>query len=384
MKQKLSAAFMATVRPEPGARKTTYYDTVTIGLIAEVRAGSATYSLRYTDSYGRQRQHKIGAVGDISFDKARKEAIRLKSQIVLGGDPMAAKAEKKTILTYAELAKLHIEHARTYARSIKNIEGYVDNHLLPKWGKMRINEISQRDVALWLAEKDAAGFKPATVEKLRIIFGRAFELAIRWDLPGAGKNPTRGIKRAPINNARQRYLTAEEAARLGKAMAESSNPQLKNICGLLLLTAARKSELLNAKWEHVDVERGLWFIPRTKNGHSRHVPLPTAALAIIAKLPRFNGCEWLLPNPSTRKPFVSIKRAWATATKAAGLEGFRPHDSRHAAISAMVSSGVPIQTAGTIAGHRNIQSTQRYSHLSSKHLLDAVEAGAAGLGIDWA
>ena len=50
----------------------------------------------------------------------------------------------------------------------------------------------------------------------------------------------------------------------------------------------------------------------------------------------------------------------------------------------MLMQGTPIQTAGVIAGHRNIQSTQRYMHLSNKHLLDAVEAGAAGLGVDWA
>lgn len=384
-KAKLDAAFVATARCEPGKRKTDFYATnVVTGFVLECRAsGGKTYYLRY-DQDGRQRQLKLGSAGDISFDKARKEAIRLRSQVVLGGDPLADKAERKAVPTYEELSKLHLEHLRTYARSADTIAGYVANHLVPKWGRVRINDITQRDVALWLAEKDAEGLAPATVEKLRVILGRSFELAVRWDIPGAGKNPTRGIKRPPINNARQRFLTADEAARLHRAAAKSFNPQLKHIVALLLLTAARKSELLNAKWQHVDLDRRTWHIPTSKNGHARHVPLPDAAVTIIKALPRFDGCDWLLPNPDTLKPFVTIKRAWATAAKAAGLRGFRIHDARHASISAMVAAGTDLYAAGTIAGHRNpAVSTRRYAHLGSPELRAAIEAGAAKLNVNW-
>jgi hypothetical protein len=67
------------------------------------------------------------------------------------------------------------------------------NHILPKWGKVRLTDINSRSVSSWLAEKAAEGLAPATVEKMRVIFGRSFVLGAGWDIPGTEKNPTRGI-----------------------------------------------------------------------------------------------------------------------------------------------------------------------------------------------
>jgi integrase len=92
-------------------------------------------------------------------------------------------------------------------------------------------------------------------------------------------------------------------------------------------------ELLDARWEHVDVERRTWLIPTSKTGRARHVPLSTAALAIVATLPRYKDCPWLVPNPDTLKPFVSIKNGWQRAIRLARLPGLRIHDLRHSAAS---------------------------------------------------
>ena len=217
-----------------------------------------------------------------------------------------------------------------------------------------------------------------------MILGRSFELGAKWGVPGCDKNPTRGVPRRPLNNARERFLSAEEAARLREAVAASSNPQLKHVVGLLLLTGARVRELLDARWENVDPERRQWLIPDSKTGRARRVPLSGAALDVIAALPRFDGCPWLVPNPDTRRPFVSIKHSWQTAREAAGLPGLRIHDLRHSAASFMVNSGVDLFAVGKVLGHASYQSTQRYSHLANDTLLRAVEAGAAGLGEGWA
>ncbi|MFO0005263.1 MAG: site-specific integrase, partial [bacterium] len=160
-------------------------------------------------------------------------------------------------------------------------------------------------------------------------------------------------------------------------MAESQNTQLQHIVGLLLLTGARVRELLDARWEHVDVERRAWFIPTSKTGKPRYVPLSSAALEILETLPRFKGCPWLLPNPETLKPFVSIRHGWLRAIRVARLPGLRIHDLRHSAASFMVNSGVDLFAVGKVLGHASYQSTQRYSHLANDTLLRAVEAGAA-------
>jgi integrase len=250
-------------------------------------------------------------------------------------------------------------------------------HILPKWGKARLTDIDSRAVAQWLGDKRAEGLAPATVEKIRVIFGRSFVLGQRWNVPGSDKNPTRGLPRKPLNNARERFLTAEEAARLRQAAAVSNNPQLPHIIGLLLLTGCRVRELLDAKWEHVDVERRVWLIPNSKTGKRRHVPLSTAALAIIAVLPRFRGCPWLVPNIETRKPLVTINHAWYRAIRVAKLPGLRIHDLRHSAASFMINNGVDLFTVGKVLGHACYQSTLRYSHVANDTLLAAVEKGAA-------
>lgn len=100
-------------------------------------------------------------------------------------------------------------------------------------------------------------------------------------------------------------------------------------------------------------------------------------MAIVAALPRYKACPWLVPNPETLKPFVSIKNGWAVAIRRAKLPGLRIHDLRHSAASFMVNSGVDLFAVGKVLGHASYQSTQRYSHLANDTLLKAVEAGAA-------
>ena len=292
-------------------------------------------------------------------------------------DPCATKAEAKAVPFYRELAEMHLAEAKASLKSYSTMEACMRKHILPKWGKVRINEITPRGVSLWLAEKRAAGSATATVEKMRVILGRSYVLGARWEIMGADKNPTRGVARKPLNNARERFLSAEEASRLREAVTGSHNLQLQHIVGLLLLTGARLRELLEARWENVDVERKSWLIPTSKTGKPRHVPLSAAALAIIAKLPRFKDCPWLVANPDTLKPFVSIKHGWQKAIRDARLPGLRIHDLRHSAASFMVNSGVDLFAVGKVLGHASYQSTQRYAHLANDTLLAAVEAGAA-------
>lgn len=304
-------------------------------------------------------------------------ARQLRSEITLGGDPAQKKAAVKAIPTYGELAQKHLEHAKTYQRSYKTTEMYLRRHILPRWAKKHLSDISQPDVAKWLAEKEAEGLAPATVEKIRVIFGRSFELALRWDIPGADKNPVRGIPRRRFANARERFLTAKEAERLLKAVAQSRNRLLPAIVGMLLLTGARISEVLCAEWKYVDLERQDWLIPMSKTGKARHVPLSQAAVDVIRQIKRKEGVRYLFPRPTDpKRHFGSITHAWQWARREAKLEDLCIHDLRHSAASFMINSGVDLFAVGRVLGHANHASTMRYSHLSNDTLLAAVEAGA--------
>lgn len=381
-KVKLDSSFCLTASCAPGKKRTDYYDTSITGFVLECRPGGGkTFTLRYFNEHGKQRQLKLGAYGDISFAQAQRKAKELRANVVLKGDPVAEKVERKGIPTYAELADQHLDHAKTYQKTPSNTESVLRLHLKPRWGKLHLNEIKQQDIAKWLADKRAEGLAPATIEKIRVMFNRSFELAAKWGIPGSLPNPVRNVPRRRFNNKRERYVTAEETKRLQMAVAASANPQLVHIVSLLLLTGARRNELLHAKWEHVDLKRKAWHIPDTKTGMPRYVPLSQAAIDVIENLPRWDNCPWLLPNPKTRKPFISIKHSWDTARDEAGLPGLRLHDLRHSAASFMINAGIDLYAVGRILGHADHQSTMRYSHLANDTLLAAVEAGAAKMQI---
>ena len=142
-------------------------------------------------------------------------------------------------------------------------------------------------------------------------------------------------------------------------------------------------ELLESKWRDFDLERRSWRIPLPKSGKARHVPLSNAALAVLAQLPRWEGCPYVVPNPETLKPFVNIHRSWHNARIAAGLPEVRLHDLRHSMASNMVNSGRSIYEVAKVLGHTQLKTSQRYAHLSQETLLAAVDAAANATGTEW-
>lgn len=379
-KHKLTAAFCRDVLPFPGKRKEVYRCTEQIGFGLEVRQSGKTYYQYYTKPNGKAAQIKIGGVGDVTFEDAKRRSKELRSRLVLGGDPAAEKASRKAILTFGELSAMHVEHAQNTLRSHACVEMTHRLYLRPRFGKRPLDQITPQEIERFLADLGKT-HAPASVDRTRLIMNRAYNLGRTWKVPGAESNPVAAVARPRYDNKRTCLLSEKDVEALLKACAQSPNPLLKPIVQLLLATAARKRELLQARWEHVDAQRSVWLIPMAKNGRSRHVPLSKAALAVIDELPRYEGCPWLLPNPETLQPFDNIKRAWASACKRAGFPGLHLHDLRHAAIGAMVSNNVSLHVAGKIAGHLRPESTARYAHVSDASLAAAVEAGASNMAL---
>ena len=145
---------------------------------------------------------------------------------------------------------------------------------------------------------------------------------------------------------------------------------LQYIIPMLILTGARKREVLDARWEDFDYERKLWRIHTTKLGKPRFLPMSDGVIQLLDSVPR-HDCVWSFPNPKTLKPYVSIFYAWNTARKRAGLEDVRIHDLRHSFASFLVNAGRSLYEVQRLLGHTQIKTTQRYAHLSHDTLLDA-------------
>jgi integrase len=269
-----------------------------------------------------------------------------------------------------------------YKKSWDSDDSYLRNHLLPKFGALHLDEIKQEAVISWhhgMRDKYAL----ATCNRMVILMRYMYNLAKKWKIPGADTNPTAGVALYECNNGRERFLTIEETQKLRAALEDSENTQLRYIVPLLLLTGCRKRELMDSKWECFDIERRTWRIPTTKAGKARHVPLSAAVLSVLSQVPRLDGCPYVVPNPKTRQPYVSIFCSWNTARKAAGLPEVRMHDLRHSMASNMVNSGRSIYEVAKVLGHTQLKTSQRYSHLNQETLLAAVDASANAAGSGW-
>ncbi len=151
------------------------------------------------------------------------------------------------------------------------------------------------------------GYAPDTSNRYLILLRYMFNLAIKWEVLGVIANPARAVDLFENRDAREIFLSQDQVRRLFVALNLSENPMLANIIQMLLLTGARKREVLNAKWSSFNFERKQWMIPITKSGKPRHIPLSEDVIHLLQSMPH-DGCEWVFPNPKTGKPYVSILR----------------------------------------------------------------------------
>lgn len=140
---------------------------------------------------------------------------------------------------------------------------------------------------------------------------------------------------------------------------------------MLLMTGARKREVLDARWEDFDYEIRQWKIPFTKGGKPRYVPMSDGVLGILEAVPRVEGSSYVFPNPGTGKPYVAIHFAWDTVRKRAGLEDVRMHDLRHSFASILINSGRSLYEVQHLLGHTQVKTTERYAHLQQDTLMRA-------------
>ena len=378
----------ATVRSATcpkGKQRIELFDALISGFSLEIRAsGGKTYYLHYRDPHGRQRQYRISDTKSITLDQARKTAQKLRGQIALGIDPAAEKATLRQVPTFSEfIEQRYMPFVKGYKRSWISDDSYLRNQLLPALGKKHLDEITKHDVIQFHHGMRAKNYALGTCNRCLILLRYAMNLAVRWEIPGITVNPTKDVPLfEDLAGKKERFLTEAEAQRLYESVCQSENTMLKFIIPMLILTGARKREVLDAKWVDFDLDRQQWRIPVTKAGKPRHVPLSDGVLNLLATIPRRDNCPWVFANPKTHKPYVSIFASWDTARIHAGLADVRIHDLRHSFASFLVNAGRSLYEVQKILGHTQVKTTQRYAHLSQDTLIDAANQVAKAVTLN--
>ena len=364
----LTQAFVKKTKVPESLNGIDHYDERMPGLLLKVLpSGRKTYYIRYKNPKKINCQRKIGNAEILSLSQARALARRKLAEIAMGEDPFKDAPVNLSPTLEAFAKNDYIPYVKTYKKSWEMDISRIRNHLLPYFGTMRMKDIEKRDV-VQLINDQLPTYKPGSINRVIILLRYMFNLAIKWEVEGVFRNPTAGIPLLKENNQVERFLSAEEAKALLIAIKASKNPMLQHIVSMLILTGARKREVLDAKWEDFDMERTSWRIPNTKAGKARIVPLSDAATALLTKLRKKKRSPYAFANPITLKPYKSIYYSWHTARKEAGLDDVRIHDLRHSFASFLVNAGRSLYEVQTLLGHTQIKTTQRYAHLSTTSL----------------
>lgn len=378
----------------PGKDREILWDDALSGFgMAAFPSGKKVYVAQYRQD-GRSRRATIGEHGRLTPDEARSEAKKLLGVVETGADPIAERKAAREVRTFNAVAddflSLHVATKRK-GRTGDEYRRILQTRILPALGSKRIVEVQRADVARLHGKLVET---PYEANRVLALISAVWNWAARRDEVAARANPCQGIERYP-ERGRERFLTTDELARLGAALAEGeaiglpydideTKPKAKHApkadkrrvkldpfavaaVRLLILTGARLREILDARWQHVDIERGVIFLPDSKTG-KKPVYLSAAALSILAALPRIEGNPHIIAGAKEGAPRADLKKPWAAVTKAAGLEGVRLHDLRHsfASIGAGASMGLPV--IGKLLGHSQAATTHRYAHLDADPL----------------
>lgn len=369
---------MVKALPAPSGGATITYDADVPGFGARVTAnGARSFVLNYMSS-GRERRMTIGRFPTWSATAAREEARALRRKIDSGIDPMSERAgldadavAKRAAPTMADLfARYETEHLpRKSLRAATDDRGMWRNLILPQLGAMKVLQVKPTDIDALHAEISKT--RPVRANRVVEVVRKAFNMAIRWGW--RTDNPASGVHRNQ-EEKRARYLSITEILRLSAALAAHPERASANAIKLLMLTGARRNEVLAARWEMFDLDAGIWIKPsaHTKQRKEHRVPLSAAARQLLAEIQVQAAGPYVFPGRNDG-PLTDIKRTWSAVCQHAGIQECRLHDLRHTYASVLASAGLSLPIIGALLGHTQTQTTARYAHLLDDPLRAATD-----------
>jgi integrase len=273
------------VPPEKGNKIT--YDNEVRGFGVRITAGGAVaFILNYRRrSDLLERRYTIGSYPDWGVAAARERAKELKRHVDGGGDPVGEHVAERAAPTVADLRERFVEEhvSKQRPHTQRDYRAIIRDDVLPALGKLKVASVDFEH-AERLHHKVTLR-APIRANRVLAVLSKMFSLAVRWRM--RPDNPCKGVARNQEHH-RRRYLSPEEQERLMVALAEHPSQSASDAIRLLLLTGARRGEVLKATWSQFDLPAGTWSKPPTgtKQKDHHHVPLCAPARELLARLHR--------------------------------------------------------------------------------------------------
>lgn len=320
------------------------------------------------------------------------EAMRIGTEVAKKADELRVETEKCENITLDEFFEhYHLPKIKREKRTWDNDAGRYKKLISPRFGKMPLRALSNRDVQCFMDELSENGTaSPQTIKHYVFLIGRIYNVAADTLIGNiaafTGTNPTKGVKLPAVRNARERFLTGEEVELLLETAKRQQNYDLHDVIALSLNTGLRLGELQRLTWLDVDFSSAFVTVRDEANRKpGGKVPMNQTAEKILAERKRNSADKQSLVFPP---PYGIIGRHKFTTefhelVDEVGLnQGIETkdrqrrivfHSLRHTFASWLALAGVDIYRIKTLMRHKTLTMTMRYAHLLPDASRDAIE-----------
>ncbi len=356
--------------PAPAKGATKLYDDQIIGFgLIVYPSGRRSFFVEYGPRGGRRRM-TLGSYGALTVDRARDLAKVHLGGVVQGEDPLQRREERAKVPSFGEWVDEYLEAVQRRKKDPSHDRRYL-TRTKALWGSRPLPAITTRDVTRQMAVEAERGNTTANrwLASVRSCLTHARQEGLIAD------NPALGIKQYREGPPRARVLSDEEFARFHAVVEAYPDVFVRLAFQLLRDLGPRKSEVLRARWDDMDLMQGLWRIPSPKADRPQVIPLSVASVALLRAAPRMG--PWVIPGRDPSKARVSLKRPWQDIREAAQLDGVTIHDLRRT-FGLHVSKAAGLHVASKLLRHSDIRVTEKvYAPLGIEELRGAVEATMA-------
>jgi integrase len=352
MTRALSTRLIETIKP-PRARRE-IPDGLLPGLyLVQQPSGAKSWAVRYR-SAGRPRKHTLGSYPAIDLKTARALGAKALRGAAEGRDPGREKAQARAAkadsieTVAAQFIERHCKKANR-PRTAQETQRLLDLHVLPRWRRRLVHEITRRDV-LELLDHVVDSGRPIAANRVLSAIRKMFNWAVARDIIAA--SPCAGVKSPTAERSRDRVLSDSELRAVWLAAGEVGSP-FGALVRLLALTGQRRDECAGMTWKEIDAEQRLWVLPpgRTKANRPHEVPLSDAAIAVLESLPRIGDEYVLTTNGASPSSGYAKGKRRLDALLPPDMPTWRLHDLRRTTASGMARLGINLPVIEKVLNH---------------------------------
>ena len=295
-------------------------------------------------------------------------------EIAQGKDPQHDTKQKRNEITYGEFMEEHyFPYITGRLRNAPGLRQQYDKYLKDAFGDYKVSQITKQMVLGFQNDLHRnKNLAKATANRYIQLIKASLNYGINMEILDLNRNPAKIPLYEETNNTR--HLSSDELARLMPILIKEDS-QPSRIVRFLLLTGLRLSECLLCEWDHIDLKNKIMLIPsnRSKNKRNDSVALSDAAIDLLQYCDK--STPWPFINQKSGRVYTTIDKSFKRYLKQAKItEKITLHGLRHTAASLMINSGRSIYEVKELLRHRQVTTTERYSHLSKESALAGVDA----------